>query len=390
MKRILFFVATLITLQTNAKIWRVNNNPNLKADALQVSTLFNNTNNALDPEANAGDTIYVEPSNVQYNGFTIDEPNIKIFGNGYFLNEYAALTTPEILQQNLNKSEFGTITMGLGSAGSSLYGLVINNVYCADNNDTLSRCNVFGLFIYGSGATSNKTGIRIEKSYITGFLTDQVIPTGLTYEIAIENCIFAQAGGYSNNFSNKVKGIFRNNVCNETSSFYTYNFYIANNIFVGNVNCGNNSTNSGNNIFRNNFFSYNSNAANTSAANTQPGNSANVFGVNMANIFVGTPDNTSNGTSIFNNRINITAGVNVGDSRFELKAGSLALAAGEGGITVGGATVITPNLGAFGATDPYRKAGIPAIPSIEILSVPSSIPSTATNIVVTIKSKSNN
>ncbi len=383
----LVMVALMACSILNAKVWRVNNNPNLKADVLQPSVLFDNTNNATNPEANAGDTIYIEPSNVAYSGFTIDVANIKIFGNGYFLNENATLTTPIIFQANLNVSEISSITMTNGSAGSTLNGLTIGVVYLNDNNDTVSRCHVNSVYV---APTTSKTGMRVEKTYFNQYLFDQSIPTGVTAEIAIENCIFQHTAGYYIQFTNKIKGIFRNNVCNGSPNFYVYNFYVANNFFVVNINFVKNSTNSGNYVFRNNFISYNANTNNAAAANTQPGNSSNVFAVNMANVFVGTPDNTANGTTVFNNSINFTPTTLAPDARFELKAGSLALAAGEGGSTAGGATVTAPNLGAFGATDPYRKAGIPAIPSIELLSVPSSIPSTATNVVVTIKSKSNN
>lgn len=68
-----------------------------------------------------------------------------------------------------------------------------------------------------------------------------------------------------------------------------------------------------------------------------------------------------------------------------LKAGSPALAAG---LTVG--TVVTPDCGAFGATDPYKLSGIPNIPSIYTLTVPVSIPAGTNSMNVTISTRNNN
>ena len=72
------------------------------------------------------------------------------------------------------------------------------------------------------------------------------------------------------------------------------------------------------------------------------------------------------------------------DSRLALKAGSPAIGAG---LTVG--AVVSPNCGAYGATDPYILSGIPNIPSIYALTVPVSIPSGTTTMNVTFSTRNN-
>ncbi len=78
-----------------------------------------------------------------------------------------------------------------------------------------------------------------------------------------------------------------------------------------------------------------------------------------------------------------------GDARFELRIGgpntNPAMATGE---TI--APVNTPDLGAYGATDPYKRSGIPAVPTIYGLTVPASVSPAATTMNVTISTRSNN
>ena len=90
------------SLQTSAKIWRVNNNPSLDGDVLQASTLFNNSNTPTDPEAANGDSVYLEPSGTAYNGFNVNK-QVVILGYGYFL------TANPGLQANANNAKTGNI-----------------------------------------------------------------------------------------------------------------------------------------------------------------------------------------------------------------------------------------------------------------------------------------
>ena len=72
------------------------------------------------------------------------------------------------------------------------------------------------------------------------------------------------------------------------------------------------------------------------------------------------------------------------DGQWRLKLGSPAIGAGE---TI---SSITPDCGAFGTADPYKLSGIPAIPTIYLLTVPASVTSSATTMPITISTRSNN
>ncbi len=378
--------SVLFTLQSQAKIWRVNNNPSLDGDVLTPSTLFDNTNNASNPEAAAGDTVYIEPSATTYAGFDVNKANIVIIGYGYFLS------TNTGQQANANNARVNDIFFQVGSAGSSVSGMEIisSGVFIYTSNITITRCKTQNIYFSN---TTNATGIRIDKCYIVGSISESGVSASVTnITVAVENCIFSGVG--DGNFitgvslSNKERGLFRNNVLSYCSQFYGFNFYIANNIFTYQTGFGT-VVNSGNNVFRNNLFSF----PITQAAYAQVGgntapNSGNVFSVNMANVFNGAPDNVYNGTTTFNNYILI--GAFTPESRFELKSGSTAIAAGETGTTFGAATVTTPNCGAYGATDPYRKGGFPAIPRIYALTVPASVPNGSPNMTISVSSSSNN
>jgi hypothetical protein len=379
---IVFFL--FASLQTQAKIWRVNNNPSLDGDVLQPSTLFDNTNNTTNPEAASGDSVYLEPSSTAYNGFSVNKTNIVILGYGYFLNENTGF------QANPNSARVGSVDFLNTSTGSSISGVVVEGyIYCTNvSNILITRC--FMQYLYISAYTVNATGIRVDKSYIRYQVFDAGINAAVTsITVNIENCIFSDTTNNATTgvgFSNKIRGLLRNNTFNNANQIYCYNFYIANNIFVGNANFGN-VTQAGNNIYRNNILSYPSNAQNTFVNNTIP-NSGNIFAQNMAPVFVGTPNNTYNGTTIFNDRIDKTGSTLEG--RVDLKAGSPALAAGESGTTFGAATVTTPACGAYGATDPYRKGGFPAIPRIYSLTVPPTVTNGAPTMTISISSSSNN
>ena len=387
MKKILLLLIVLvIAQQTQAKIWRINNNPSLSADLLQAPLLFNNFTGVGDPEAAAGDTIYFEPSTSTYQGFSITKANIVIIGYGFFLSDNTGL------QANTNNAKVSSIEFTPTSTGSSVSGIEVTSaIYIAASNIIVTRCFLPTTYLYNF--TANASGIRIDKCYINGNLTEQSIPAAITsVTVAIENCIFAAladnngTGGI--NFGQKIRGLCRNNTFNGANNIFCFNFYIANNIFVGNTSFGN-VTQSGNNVYRNNLLSHSSNAQNALITNAAP-NTGNIFAVNMGLIFAGPTNNTFNlGSSTFNDYINLP-GFTV-ESRFNLKPGpNAAVAGGETGTTLSLATVTTPNCGATGATDPYRKAGIPAIPTIYALTVPATISNGASTMNISISSRSNN
>jgi hypothetical protein len=381
---IIVIVILFSSLQSSAKIWRVNNNPSLDGDVQQASTLFDNTNNATNPEAASGDSVYLEPSSSTYSAFSVNKTNIVILGYGYFLNENTGL------QANINSTRVSQIQFLATSTGSSVSGVTVEGfIYCTNvSNITITRC--FLQYLYINSYTANGTGIRMDKCYVRYQAYDAAIGAAVTsVTVNIENCIFSDTtnnGTTGVSFNNKIRGLLRNNTFNQCSQIYCYNFYIANNIVVGNTNFGT-VTESGNNIYRNNILSHPSNSTNAFVTNTAP-NSGNVFAQNMGLVFVGTPNNTYVAGSVYNDRIDKTGSTLEG--RFDLKAGSPALAAGESGTTFGGATVTAPACGSTGATDPYRKGGFPAIPRIYSLTVPAIVPNGAPTMTIAISSSSNN
>ncbi len=374
----------LLALTTQAKVWRVNNNPTLDGDVLQVSTLFDNTNNATNPEAANGDSIYVEPSVNAYNNYTINK-QVSIFGYGYFLAQNAGM------QAITQRAFTNQIEFVLGSAGSSISGFECTGTIFTTNvsNITITRCLMISFNLFGY--TANASGIRLDKCFISSTVNDQSFSAAaFTVGFTMENCIFSNPiNGATSGISlgQKVRGLIRNNSFNQANILRCFNFFIANNIVVGNTDFGTITT-SGNNVYRNNILSYPSNAQNTFVTNTAP-NSGNVFAQNMAPIFVGATDNTFVAGSTFNNSINVT-GLDV-ESRFELEAtANAATAGGESGTTVGGVTVTTPACGAYGATDPYRKGGFPNIPRITSLTLPATVANGAATMSISVSSSSNN
>jgi len=111
MKKILLVTATalFLALTTNANVWRINNNNGVDADFTQITSALSSAS------VLNGDTLYIEPSTTQYNGFTLSKQLVFI-GNGYFL---AGVNGNSGLQANVNASEVGVFTLASGSNGSS-------------------------------------------------------------------------------------------------------------------------------------------------------------------------------------------------------------------------------------------------------------------------------
>jgi hypothetical protein len=397
MKKItlVLFLFVLSATVLNAKVWRVNNNPSLDADVLQASTLFDNTNNASNPEAAANDTIYFEPSTSTYSGFSVDMPNIVIMGYGYFLS-----LNPN-MQAMANTPSVSYISFHNGSAGSKVTGLEINTaIYIYTSNITVSRCLAGSIEMYHDATSTTYNNIAINKCYLQGITSPGIHASVTSVSISIENCIFSSKNDLSNcngiSLNNKVRGLIRNNTFNYANNIYCYNFYIANNIIVHNTNFGD-VNNSGNNVFRNNVFSHPINNTSYNMVNGNNGaNSGNQFTTDMSLVFKGATNNTFNGGGTFNNFITSVGGFTL-ESKFELKvppAGPFpnnpAIGTGETGTTVGGATVLSPDCGSYGATDPYRAGGFPNIPRIKTLSIPATIGVNATNMTISVSSESNN
>jgi hypothetical protein len=376
MKKLLLISTSFLcfTLFADAKIWRVNNDASKGANFISLQ-LANDNASVLN-----GDTVHLEPSTNGYGSPTITKALI-IIGNGYFLSGIGANTG---LQQNTATCNIdGTITFqsalagagapntGAGSGtgaqliGINIFQLALQNV----SNVTITRCKIQSITFsnYGNIAANN---LKITKNFIKG----QIFSSGFTgtpsVDVSFENNLFSKEVGQGGNniqigLPTTMKGLFRNNIINDfiTPTMDFSNFYVTNNIFLQTTGTAVNNTNV-NNVYKNNIFLI-ANPGNGIVGGT----AGNVVSANVANIF--TADQT-------------TA---AGDARFQIIANATNPAF-QGGETIG--AVITPSCGAFGATDPYRKSGIPAVPAIYSLTIPGGVATGATSMQISVSTRSNN
>jgi hypothetical protein len=335
----------LLSVSTHAKIWRVNNDPTKDPDFASPTAAVASAS------VLAGDTLHIEPSATQYPGLILNK-RLVILGNGYFL------TINTGLQATTFNSDVASITINNSSADFSVLSGITTGIIQFTNVSNISITHCLIGTLRASSYTLVGVGIAIRKCFITN--ADGFLFSGAgDLTITIENCIFSALVGIggSINLPATIRGLFRNNVFNNALNGITLsNFYFSNNIITQNAPQAMGGTN---NIIRNNL----------NAGTGLPTGDGNVNSVNMAQTLVGP----------------LTGTTSTGDARFQLTTGSLAINAGE---TIG--TVTTPNCGAFGATDPYRLSGIPAIPSIYFLNVPASVAPTDATMDITISTRSNN
>ena len=347
MKKYLFLftvtVGILLTFQTYAKVWRINNTPGVTADfttgalALASASVVND------------DTLYFEASSTAtpHTGFTLTK-RLVLIGTGYFIS---GANSNSGLQANSNSSYFGNASFYIDStaSGSTFIGLdyfTIGNgptLGAATDNITVTRCHIYNMNqVYGISANQNMTGWKINKNYFDAGLNLNVF-TLLNWEVT-NNII---NGALSMNNTNNLNNLIRNNVLR--SNIDIYSAYFSNNIITSSTFTNVNVT------IKNNISSGTNLPAGNGNVNSQPD----------ASVFQGISANST-------------------DGQWRLKAGSPAIAAGE---TI---STITPDCGAFGTADPYRLSGIPAIPTIYLLTVPASVASNATTMPITVSTKSNN
>lgn len=342
-----FVTFILSALPTQAKIWRVNNNAGVTADF----TTFNGAATAA--LVLVGDTLYIEPSATSYStgSFTLIK-RLVVVGPGFFLDP-ANGTTPGNpgLQANTAISDLQFFRMGPGADGSKFLGITLNGSFYMNGVSNISFEKVFfGGGAYFEGGTND--GVNFRKCFFNNGIT---ISSGVAVitNFVCENNIFYNGAYISLTTLSGSGNIIRNNSIIGGNVFTLSNAYVANNIFgIGGQSIFTNCT------IKNNLFQI---------AQTLPVTASNnQLNVNMLNVYVG----------------GVTGSL---DSRSALKAGSPAIAAG---LTIG--TVITPDCGAYGATDPYKLSGIPNIPSIYALTVPVSIPSGSATMNVTFSTRNTN
>lgn len=279
-------------------------------------------------KASENDTLYFEGSTESYGNIVLSKSLILI-GPGYFLTENTKT------QANAIPATFGSITFDSGSSSSIITGLTVTgNIEIKVGKIAIISNNIAGNINFNS--TVSFGNIIISQNYIERDFKN-IAGTALLYNLIITNNFFH---GSTIRLNNNYSGVFSNNTVYSGYDHYIQNFHITNNIISGDdfpIN----------NIYYNNI-----------GDNDQfPVGNENKQNVNMADVFVG-----KTGNSI--------------DGQWQLKPYSPALKAGNDGT----------DCGMFGGSSPYVLSGLPSIPAIyEII-----MPSTGDNINgidVTIKAK---
>jgi hypothetical protein len=358
MKKLFSFllIATFATT-VQAKIWRVNNNSTIDADVLQISTLFDGTNNATNPEAANGDTIHVEPSATTYNRPDINK-QVVIIGNGYLLSGTGSNTG---LQENTLTSPMQSPNFSVGSAGTKIigidfrdFGLNFAAAFNGNVNLTFEKCKFNQNIWFSFNANTTYTNITVRKCFIEGLNANPPATTTLN-NFTMENCVQSSNLFYFQpTLGTNI--VIRNNVFSNSSDVRLQNAYVANNLFL-----------TGTNV--NTFISCNV--------------KNNIFTANQTGVTVG-PLSTNGNNLVSQTLASIITNTGSNDAKFQLAAGSPAIG---GGVDIAGQK---PNCGAFGGNDPYKLSGIPGIPTIYSLSVPTSIPVGTATMNVTLSTRNNN
>lgn len=342
-------VLVLFTNIVNATVWRVNNNTNYSF--WSGTQVFNSLQTAISSDlVMSGDIIYLEASATNYANALITNKALTIIGPGYFLGENTGL------QANPTSAKITTLTFGIGSSGSSIYGvefaannssIVLSVANESLSNITISRCKLAGSISAPSNA-GNINNLLITKSYLNNIFIAGTGTLNVTNLIIANNYIADNI-----NLKSNTTGSIYQNVIQSYASFYGLPFY--NNIIL---------RTSANGIVQNNNSS--TNVYNNISRFTQPswligGN--NIFGItNDAYLFANIADTS--------------------DKKYQLKPQNVCPECYQG---------LAPNIqiGMYGGADPYILSGIPGIPSIYLLQSSSSTNQNGT-LSVTISSKSNN
>lgn len=328
-----------------AKSWRVNNNPEIKADFLNLAEAHISAQN--------GDTIYLEPSLKCYDGFVWNK-RLVLIGTGFFLSE-------NLIEANNIQSAVvcGDITFEAGSEGSEMMGISMwnNTVNIKVSHLQIKRNQIKNISI------PRQAGKRINNLFITQNYLNSVY--GGVYagtDFFVDDLIF------TNNIVVYTMWFYYNRFKDDCPCFsQALNGQIINNVFLGDFSLE--SCQIKNNIFYKISLSndllkhsnYNSLEENI-FAKVLPWSdtinykipAGNIDNVNMTNLFVG-------GASP--------------DAKWQIKSTST--------------LPIKDKCGVFEGLTPYVLSGIPDIPSIYYLNVPFT-GNQKDGINVTIKAKSNN
>lgn len=337
-----FLLVLFICTSVSAKIWRVNNIPGAVADFTTFDACIANAS------VLNGDTVYLEGSPTAYGNSNLINKRLVFISTGYFLSGAGSNAG---LQANTETAFFsGALRFDSLASGSRFLGINISSDLWLDpraDNMRFERCRFSNISwnIIAPSTANRAQNLVFNKCYFNGVSTT---PQFYFDNLEITNCIIT--GGFTFNASNIASALVRNNIFQ--NGITLTNTYFANNIVL---NIGVGSFNVTFSTIRNNISQF---------PGVLPAGDGNQQGFSQSTIFVGATGNST-------------------DGQWQLRPGSPAIGAGE---TVGG---VTPDCGPFGTPDPYRLSGIPPIPTIYSLTVPTSVP-VGQPLNVTISTRSNN
>jgi hypothetical protein len=228
-KAVLICCLGSLATSASARILRVNNNIGITAEYTSVATAIT--------AALAGDTVYVEPSPINYtetNNFITINRKITIIGNGSFLDTHPGLQT------NINDSYFlAYLTFAAGSDASTISGLRFYTLTINDgvNNIMIRRCRFGaggGVSILGTGSNNS-----IVENWLQSSISRSASGTGTQIQtnLQFKNNIVTSSG--ITILLNDLATIENNVVISNTIALNmngATRSFAYNNIFIGTIN----------------------------------------------------------------------------------------------------------------------------------------------------------
>ena len=199
MKAMLAIAVLLVgSASVNAKSWRVNPNPNMKAN-------FTDINAAMASEdVVAGDTIYLDPGTTITTAQTISK-EVVVVGTGFFFTDQPHSEAKIAADLNItadNAKVEGLYITGVTRVKASY--VTLERCRMGDNiegnhatcvNTTIRQCYIND-YIFGYGKTDNRSANwLIENSYIYISYQDYPAVKNL-FSATIKNCYIVNGGGY--------------------------------------------------------------------------------------------------------------------------------------------------------------------------------------------------
>lgn len=229
MKKIISIISLFaITINCQAKIWRVNNTSGVTADFTTAQGAHNG--------AAAGDTIHLEPSINSYGGLTTSKRLVWI-STGYFLSNHPGLqysSTPGFI-------DFLSVNAG---SDNSVFSCNFSYSNCAAPNVTFQRCSVFsGNYLNFSTGANNCVviGCFLNASLSINSATNVILSNNIiAYSInvasnssaVVTNNIFNYANSGAGSISNSQ---LQNNIINRATTNYTFTNCVLNNNMANNT-----------------------------------------------------------------------------------------------------------------------------------------------------------